>query len=453
VDELVRSKMHEALGVEQPDGGLRTRVLSSLPVDEPPGRRFRMPSFQWAGGLVAVVLAVAIVASLLYFRGGIGQKGPATTGPVGQVTINSQVGFKCSLPVLAYYGVAAQVQLPAGTVVNESKAPGPNFSKGSPSGPYGYDPQLNKWLPVQQHWISPDGRSYAYGTQTTGVPGQGPTGTVHVVQVASGRDQQVWTGGGAAQVVAYATSGIYFSISGFQGPDQSIWVVDPLRPGSARRVGPNPAPPPPSPTQPGFGPSTYFSLVSPLGIFGQGFNPPADPSQPPNGSFVPDRVMRMDLNTGAVTTWFVNPSGGTASLLGLDAQGHPVVGVAAAAFTPPTEGASAKEPYNPQFLPNRLVLVTAENQYTVIAPGSDISFLPVNALGDAHGVWISVPGSIWLYDRTSGLKKVFSVPDSLFPAPTPPPGYAKGTPPPGTVPTPPPGMPTGAVLTVIGACT
>jgi hypothetical protein len=315
---------------------------------------------------------------------------------------------------------------------------------------------MSKWLPVQQRWISPDGKSYAYGTQTTGVPGQGPTGTVHVVQVATGRDQQVWSGDGAAQVLAYASSGIYFSSSNFQGPSQSIWVVDPARPGSAHRVGPNPAPPPPSPTQPSFGPSTFFSLVSPLGIFGQGFGtPPSDPTKPPTGAFGPDRVMRMDLNTGAVGTWFVNPSGGMVSLLGLDAQGHPVVGVAKEAPTPPpADGSGGKYPYGAKFLPNRLLLLTAENQSTEIAPGTDTSFLPVSAFGDAHGVWISVPGSIWLYDRAAGLKKVFSVPDSLFPAPTPPPGYAKGTPPPGMViPTPPPGMPTGAVLTVIGACT
>jgi len=452
VDELVRSKMQEALGVEQPDGGLRSRVLSSLPMDEARGRRFRMPSFQWAGGFTAVLLAVAVVAGLLYFRGGIGQHGPAATGPVGQVAIESQVSFKCSLPVLAYYGVAAQVQLPVGTVVNESKAPASNFGKGSPGGPYGYDPQLGKWLPVQQHWISPDGKSYAYGTQTTGVPGQGPTGTVHVVQVATGRDQQVWSGDGAALVLAYASSGIYFSSSNYQGPGQSVWVVDPARPGSAHRVGPNPAPPPPSPTQPSFGPSTFFSLVSPLGIFGMGFSASADPTK--GGPIVPDRVIRMDLNTGAVSTWFVNPSGGTISLIGLDGQGHPLIGAAKEAPPPPpTEGSSGKYSYSPKFLPNRLLQLTAENQFTEIAPGTDTSFLPVSAFGDTHGVWISVPGSIWLYDRAAGLRKVFSVPDSLFPAPTPPPGYEKPTPPPGLIPTPPPGMPTGTVLMVIGACT
>jgi hypothetical protein len=453
VDELVRSKIHEALGVEQPDGGLRTRVLSSLPVDEPPGRRFQMPSFQWAGGLVAVVLAVAIVASLLYFRGGIGQKGPATTGPVGQVTIESQVPFRCSLPIQAYYGVAAQVQLPAGTVVNESKAPASSLAKGS-GGPYGYDPQLGKWLPVQQGWISPDGKSYAYATQTTGVPGQGPTSTVHVVQVATGRDQQVWSGDGAAQVLAYASSGIYFSASTYLGPAQDIWVVDPGRPGPAHRVGPNPAPPPPSPVKPSFGPSTFFTLVSPLGIFGMGFSSPADPTQPPTGAIGPDRVIRMDLNTGTVSTWFVNPSGGTVALLGLDSQGHPLIGVAKEPPPPPSPGPNGWTTYGGKSLPNQVLMLTGENQSTEIASGGDSSFLPVTAIGDAHGVWISVPGSVWLYDRAAGLRKVFSVPDSLFPAPTPPPGADKGTPPPGMViPTPPPGMPTGLVLMVIGPCT
>jgi len=451
MDELVRTKMHEALDVERPDAGLRSRVLSSMPVDEAPGRRFRMPSFQWAGGLVAVVLTVAVVAGLLYFRGGVGAHGPATTGPAGQVTMETQLGFRCSLPVFAYDGIAAHVQLPAGTVVNESRPPAANGKEFG--GPYGYDPQLGKWLPVQQHAISPDGKYYAYVTQTTGVPGQGPTGTVHVVAVATGRDQQLWSGEGAGQILAYVATGIYFIMSGYLGgPSQNIWVVDPARPGSARRVGPNPVPPASSPSQPSFGPSTFYSLVSPLGIFGQGFNIPADTGKPPAGPILADRVLRMDLNTGAVSTWFVNPSGGTVVLLGLDAQGHPVIGAATGAPPLPAEGSSPKGPYAPMFLPHRLVLLTGENQFTELAPGTDVSFLPSTALGDAHGVWVSVPGSIWLYDRGAGLRKVFTVPDGLFPAPTPPPG--KGTPPPGTVfPTPPPGMPTGTILQVAGPCT
>lgn len=66
MDELIRQKMHEALEVEQPAADLRSRVVSSLPANEPRRRRVWTLSGQWAAGFVAVLLAVAVVAGLLY---------------------------------------------------------------------------------------------------------------------------------------------------------------------------------------------------------------------------------------------------------------------------------------------------------------------------------------------------------------------------------------------------
>jgi sugar lactone lactonase YvrE len=77
VDELIRRKMHEALEVEQPAADLRSRVLSALPADEPRVTRGWTLSGQWAAGFVAVLLAIAVVAGLLYTRGALG---PITPG-------------------------------------------------------------------------------------------------------------------------------------------------------------------------------------------------------------------------------------------------------------------------------------------------------------------------------------------------------------------------------------
>lgn len=71
MDELIREKMHEALGVEQPAPDLRSRVLSSLPINEPRTRLAWNPSGQWAAGFIAVLLALAVVAGLLYTRGAL----------------------------------------------------------------------------------------------------------------------------------------------------------------------------------------------------------------------------------------------------------------------------------------------------------------------------------------------------------------------------------------------
>jgi sugar lactone lactonase YvrE len=91
VDELIRSKMHEALEVEQPDPRLRSRVLASLPIDQPTTRRSWTISGQWAGGMVAGLLAIAIVAALLYARDGLNVIGPTT--PIAPIKLKAPEGI------------------------------------------------------------------------------------------------------------------------------------------------------------------------------------------------------------------------------------------------------------------------------------------------------------------------------------------------------------------------
>jgi len=94
MEDLIRSKMHEALDVEQPDGDLRSRVFRSLPAYEASRPRFRLPSFRWAPELIAIFLAVALVGGLLYARGSLGLPGSGTSprvstpaGPFAQVSM------------------------------------------------------------------------------------------------------------------------------------------------------------------------------------------------------------------------------------------------------------------------------------------------------------------------------------------------------------------------------
>jgi hypothetical protein len=71
VDELIRDRMHEALDL-QPPPGLRARVIASIPMYDRTERRTQGPRFQWAGqwvgGFVAALLAVAVIAGLIYSR-------------------------------------------------------------------------------------------------------------------------------------------------------------------------------------------------------------------------------------------------------------------------------------------------------------------------------------------------------------------------------------------------
>jgi sugar lactone lactonase YvrE len=68
MDELIRSRMHDALDVEPSPAGLRHTVIWAVPMDRP-ASRMRKESFQWAGGLVAALLAIAVVIGLMYSRG------------------------------------------------------------------------------------------------------------------------------------------------------------------------------------------------------------------------------------------------------------------------------------------------------------------------------------------------------------------------------------------------
>jgi hypothetical protein len=402
MEDLARARMHEALGVVQPDPRLRVRVMSSLPVQErrPP----TIPGIVWrpAAALVALIVGGSIIVSLILARNNATLTGPANTGVVGQGVIVSQVNFRCNLPVNVGYSPAVfvQVQLPGGMVVNRSDPPSSDLYPVS-----SYDVQAGRWIPVLPSAISPDGRFWAYGTGVTGGSG-GPSGSVHSVDLVTGKDSQVWSGPGGAQVFGIVANTIYFEqLTGDAGPTY-LWAVDRSRAGSAHRIAAVPA-----------GWNSSRIAVGPAGAFN--VRSAADGS---SGS-----LERMDLNSGTVTTWFAT-SAGVVSLLGLDAQGRPVIAVSG------SPGA-------------RVLLLTGQNRSVQIADGSNVSFQPKSAQADSHGIWFGEPGSIWLYQPNVGLREVFAMPQSLFPAP--PTKQVPGL----TMPTPPVGTPSGAEMEVIGSCT
>lgn len=99
MDDLIRTKIHEAFDVVSPEGDLRSRVMSSLPADDLPRNGQGSSPTHWSAGVVAVLLAIAVVAGLLYIngalspRGGSSRKSQATNplasnlGPVGTITV------------------------------------------------------------------------------------------------------------------------------------------------------------------------------------------------------------------------------------------------------------------------------------------------------------------------------------------------------------------------------
>ena len=72
MEELIRDTMHEALDVEPVPAGFRQRVIAAVPMHDRGVPRHRGRPFgwtaQWAIGLVAALLAAAVIASLIYSR-------------------------------------------------------------------------------------------------------------------------------------------------------------------------------------------------------------------------------------------------------------------------------------------------------------------------------------------------------------------------------------------------
>jgi hypothetical protein len=115
VDDLIRTKMHEALEVELPDSGLRSRILSALPVNgrldradasgtTPIGRRTEL-----AAGIAAILIAAVIIGSLVYARSLIRPSNvtPPITSPSPKVprpspTLTQSLNVSKTTPVILF---------------------------------------------------------------------------------------------------------------------------------------------------------------------------------------------------------------------------------------------------------------------------------------------------------------------------------------------------------------
>lgn len=383
----------------------------------------RSGALRWVAGAVAIIVTLAIAAGLVFYRisGNRLPSGPA----VGKASV-SNVTFTCRLPVLA--GAAAGfVSFPDGAVTIDKTQVSPGNIKGAYG--YTYDPQVRKWVPVPRSALSPDGRSYAYLAQTTGVPGQMASLSLHTHDIVSGSDHVLWQGQGSPMgpsQIAWLASGLYFSAVLYsadnpQGPTfAAIYVADLNHAGTPRRVGPNPPPQPPSPGQPYYAGPDQFPILSEGAAWGVGQRVPAVPvtadkaSMP--GMYGPDRILRMDLRDGSVSTWYTVTGTALVSLVGVDAKGEPIISL----FEPPTVKKALPDSYVPP--PVTLLLLTGPNQTATITSGNPDFHLGSQPSADAHGIWLGSWDSIWLYTPAAGLRQVASIPTGIFPSPTPPPG-------------------------------
>lgn len=184
-----------------------------------------------------------------------------------------------------------------------------------------YDAPFARWLPVPMASVSPDGLRYAYVDTIQSAAGGLAVSRVHIVDVKTGTDRLfVFPGPDLARytqwfagVVAFKTEGVYLSLFGSNqgsGPDAGkLWLLDPDR-GTIRKV------------------SDVVGSWLVAGAYAWTF------VSAPGGSTNPNTLVRIDVSTGQLTTWWVDadyepvssPGAVTGlSVLGVDRTGSPIV--------------------------------------------------------------------------------------------------------------------------------
>lgn len=204
------------------------------------------------------------------------------------------LNLNCRLPVYAgQSGSGGFIVFPGGTFVADPSS-AVSLPAGAPAPPpmgmgqqwYGglsYDKAFSKWLPVPITWVSPDGSRYALPS----------TNSVWVQNVADGT--HVLLGEGQQWLIsAFLSDGVYAAPVNSAG----LWLL-PIS-GPPRQIAT----------------TGYWRAVAAGAAYG------TTTSAVPQGAANP--IIKLDLKTGAISDWFVRGNA-QATILGFDAQGHPVL--------------------------------------------------------------------------------------------------------------------------------
>jgi hypothetical protein len=240
------------------------------------------------------------------------------------------------------------------------------------SGQATFTRRYGRWLPASVAAVSPDSSHYAYWEFTDG---NSANSRVHDVDVASATDRVVYSQGFYA-VMDYRAEGIYLARTSPMGEGQyGLWLLNPSS-GSLRAVG---------------SPNQMFSSVD-GGAAWYGDMAPGD--QAPPLMFPMDRLLRLDIKSGVVTTWFHQP-GRQVQVIGFDGQGHPVVWS--------SDGLSSKS------VQLWLVVAPGASRQIYSQPDSvSVDFIGGFSapLADAHGLWFGSSKGIFLYTADGKFEKV-----------------------------------------------
>jgi hypothetical protein len=238
-----------------------------------------------------------------------------------------------------------------------------------------YDRAYSRWLPVSRASVSPDGSHYAYTDRPDPPQDWAAHGTLHVVDVRTGRDQTFDAGAFPSyEPLDYADEGIYLMVAS-EGGTHGLWSLDPSQ-GDIKKVADLPN------IQGGAGNRAFW----------MGSTNPADPNPMPGIAVSPDQIERYNLVDGSRQVWFYRPGAGV-YLVGQDVAGHPIV--AAGDWSGQTE----------------VLMIPSPGQQHSILRGPERTLPQLQSpIADSHGIWFGSPSGIYLYTEAGGLNKVSTQP-------------------------------------------
>jgi hypothetical protein len=198
-----------------------------------------------------------------------------------------------------------------------------------------------------------------------------PPTEIHVVTVATAADRVVYTRGTSEAPIKFADEGIYLVTPGYESWPVGLRLLDP-RTGTVRVISA----------------SGTWGVISHGAAWGI------------NAAFTghdsnPSRIDRLDLATGAVTTWYEAPKDTWVWALGLDFSGALLIGV----FGVTREFVEQVEDVYRLDGPARVRhLFTAKGDTAILTPWSYVA--------DSHGLWFVYRYWLWLYSENGGLRAV-----------------------------------------------
>ena len=305
-----------------------------------------------AGAIAVFVVAVAGGAYVIRQNS---TKAQAATTPTAQSSATPQPSptasaftGSCKLPVSWMSWGTMTRPLSGGFVT----FPGAVFAADSTASglrtPFGatwvsYDTSMGRWVPVDRQRLSPDGKTWLYGTLRTAME-------YHAVDVRTSTDTTLWGFDRMFKVFGLDNTFAYAMLDSMGGTD--LWRL-PLN-------------------------GSQGSQVGVVGTW-QFVNGGAAWRTGPAPSGAPFSLQRLDLQNTTVSTWV--QLSGRGSLVGFDAAGSPIVQVGGPGgdiIVAPSQG----------------VQLAVARAFT-FAKGPD-AYAQLPAVGDSHGIWLAGDDGIYL---------------------------------------------------------